>query len=145
MRLEEARRLHVDPAVIAYHLIGIAPFVQLTRLLFASVRAETIRAQTSALSFYQLLAEPYRKGEDEIAYRAFRYLSAQRGLEIVPVTGAIARQAAEVQARLGGSAERAVQLATALVGGVRAYLAPKTTLRRIAGMEIISLHEFVDG
>lgn len=144
-RLEEAHRIHIDPIVIAYHLLGISPYVDLTTLLFAGIHAETIRAQTSALSVYQLLVEPYRKGEEELALRAFKYLGSQPGLEIVPVTARIARQAAEVKARLGGSPERAVQLATALLGGSRAYLAIKSSLRRIAGMEIINLEDFATG
>ena len=101
-----------------------------------------MRGQTSALSFYQLLTEPYRRGKEELAEQAFKYLSGHPGLEIVPVTAAVARQAAEVQAQLGGSAERAVQVATALLGGAKGYVAYKTGLRRIAGMEIISLEDF---
>lgn len=102
-----------------------------------------MRAQTSALSIYQLLTQPYREGQSELAERALRYLRGHAGLEIVPVTAAVARQAAEVQASLGGEAERSIQVATALLGGARAYVAHKTALRRIAGMEIISLDDFV--
>ena len=115
-RIEEARRLHLDPFVIAYHLLGISPFVELTRLVFARARADAIRAQTSALSIYQLLTQPYRKGQTDLALRALKYLSGHAGLEIIPVTTAVARQAAEVQASLGGSPEQSVQLATALFG-----------------------------
>jgi predicted nucleic acid-binding protein len=143
--IEDARRLHLDPVVIGYHLIGRPPFVELTRLLFAGLRSEKVRAQTSAISFYQLLTEPYRRGREELAVQAYKYLSGQRGLEIVPLTGAVARQAAEVRARLGGSDERAIQIATALQGGVRAYVTDKTALRRVAGMEVISLGDYVRG
>ena len=142
-RLEEARRIHLDPTVIAYHLIGMAKYTPLTRLIFAGASADTLRVQTSALSIYQLLSEPYRKGEEELASKAFKYLSGHQGLEIVPVSAMVARQAAEVRASLGGSAEQSVQLATALLGGARAYIAHKTPLRRVAGMEIISLGDFV--
>lgn len=141
-RIEDARRIHIDPFVIAYHLIGQPPVVDLTRLLFTSIRSGRVRAQTSALSIYQLLTEPYREGEDALAERAFRYLGGHPGLEIVPVTAAVSRQAAEVQARLGGTPERAIQVATALLGGAKAYVGHKTTLRRIAGMEIISLDDY---
>ncbi|MEE8595132.1 MAG: hypothetical protein V3T25_04610 [Gemmatimonadota bacterium] len=141
-RIEDARRIHIAPVVIAYHLIGQPPVVDLTRLLFTSIRSGRVRAQTSALSIYQLLTEPYREGEDALAERAFRYLGGHPGLEIVPVTAAVSRQAAEVQARLGGTPERSIQVATALLGGAKAYVADKTALRRIAGMEIISLDEY---
>lgn len=141
-RIEDARRIHIAPVVIAYHLIGQPPVVDLTRLLFTSIRSGRVRAQTSALSIYQLLTEPYREGEDALAERAFRYLGGHPGLEIVPVTAAVSRQAAEVQARLGGTPERSIQVATALLGGAKAYVAHKTALRRIAGMEIISLDDY---
>ena len=143
--IEEARRLHLDPCVIAYHMIALSPFVELTRLLFAGLRSEQLRAQTSAISFYQLLTEPYRRGREDLALRAYKYLSGQRGLEIVPVTGAVARQAAEVQARLGGSHERSIQIATALRRGVRAYVTDRTALRRVAGMEVINLGDYARG
>lgn len=143
--IEEARRLHLDPCVIAYHMIALSPFVELTRLLFAGLRSEQLRAQTSAISFYQLLTEPYRRGRDDLALQAYKYLSGQRGLEIVPVTGAVARQAAEVQARLGGSHERSIQIATALRRGVRAYVTDRTALRRVAGMEVINLGDYARG
>jgi predicted nucleic acid-binding protein len=126
-------------------LIGLPPFVELTRLLFAGLRSGKLRAQTSAISFYQLLTEPYRRGREDLALRAYKYLSGQRGLEIVPVTGAVARQAAEVQASVGGSHERSIQIATALSRGVRAYVTDKTALRRVAGMEVISLGDYTGG
>lgn len=140
--IEEAGRLHLDPCVIGYHLIGLPPFIELTSLLFAGLRSGKLRAQTSAISFYQLLTEPYRRGRDDLALRAYKYLSGQRGLEIVPVTGAVARQAAEVQASVGGSHERSIQIATALGREVRAYVTDKTALRRVAGMEVISLGDY---
>jgi predicted nucleic acid-binding protein len=123
-------------------LIGLPPFIELTSLLFAGLRSGKLRAQTSAISFYQLLTEPYRRGRDDLALRAYKYLSGQRGLEIVPVTGAVARQAAEVQASVGGSHERSIQIATALGREVRAYVTDKTALRRVAGMEVISLGDY---
>jgi predicted nucleic acid-binding protein len=126
-------------------LIGLPPFVGLTRLLFAGLRSGKLRAQTSAISFYQLLTEPYRRGREDLALRAYKYVSGQRGLEIVPVTGAVARQAAEVQASVGGSHERSIQIATALDRGVRAYVTDKTALRRVAGMEVISLGDYTRG
>lgn len=142
-RLDDARRIHLDPSVIAYHLISHPEALPYTRLIFTGLRAERLSAQTSALSIYQLLAEPYRRGSEDLAERAQRYLGGQPGLAIVPVTETVARQAAEVQASLGGSARRSIQIATALLGGVRAYVARRTSLRRIAGMEFISLEDFI--
>jgi len=142
-RVEEARLVHVDARVLAYHLLGREPLVDLTRLLLERVRGERVRAQSSVVSLYQLLAEPYRRGEAAAAARAARYLSAFPGLELVPVGIEIARRAAQVRARLGGSAGRSLQIATALAEEADLFLTEGSDLRRIVGMEVANLEDFV--
>ncbi len=143
-RLERARRVHVDARVLAYHLLARPPFSDLSRLLLEGLRAGRIEGQTSALTVYQLLTEPYRTGAEEAASRVARYVSAFPGLEILPVTTEVARQAAQVQARLGGRAERSVQVATALAGDADLFVTQGSGLKRIAGMEVLDLEDFVE-
>jgi predicted nucleic acid-binding protein len=143
-RLEEARRVHIDARVLAFHLLACEPFVDLSRLLLEGVRSGRVAAQTSALSIFQLLAEPYRTGAEAAAARVARYVSAFPGLEVVPVTTAVARQAAQVQARLGGRSERSLQIATALAGEADLFVTQGSGLRRIAGMEVLDLEDFVE-
>lgn len=143
-RLEEARRVHVDPRALASHLLAVPGQVELTRLLFEGLRDGAVAGQSSALSLYQLLTEPYRRGDEGAAGATAGHLTAFRGLEIVPVSASIARQAAEVRARLGGRSERAVQIATALDAGADVYLTRDSGLRRIAGMEVLDLADFVE-
>lgn len=145
-RIEEARRLHVDARVLAYHLLARPKgYAELTRLLFAGLTSGAVRAQSSSLSLFQLLSEPYRRGMGEEAERAARYLSAFPGLRLVPVTDAVARQAAEVRANLGGGVELAVQIATALAGDADQFLTEGSGLRRIAGVEVLNLEDFLPG
>ncbi|HKK07473.1 MAG TPA: PIN domain-containing protein [Gemmatimonadota bacterium] len=142
-RIEEARLVHVDARVLAYHLVGREPLAGLSRLLLEGVRSGRVRAQTSAISLYQLLAEPYRRAEVEKADRAARYLSAFPGLEVVPVDVPVARRAAQVRARLGGRAERSLQIATGLHADADVFLTAGSDLRRIVGMEVVNLEAFV--
>jgi predicted nucleic acid-binding protein len=142
-RLEEARRVHVDARVLAYHLLGHPPYANLARLLLDGVRSGRIEAQTSSLSLYQLLAEPYRTGSEEAAGRVARYVSAFPGLDMVPVGASVARQAAQVQARLGGRPERSIQVATALAGAADLFVTRGSGLRRVAGMEVLDLDDYL--
>lgn len=144
-RLEEASLVHVAPRPLASHLVGRDRYVELTRLLFDVLAEGEVRGQTSALTLYQLLAEPYRRGDEEEARRAGDYLTAVRGLEQVSVTAGLARQAARVRARLGGRTERAVQIATALDAGADLYLDLDSGLRRIAGTEVLDLEDYAGG
>lgn len=144
-RLEEAGLVHVAPRPLAVHLLGRDRYVPLTRLLLEVLDGGGVRGQTSTVTFYQLLAEPYRRGRDEDARRAGDRLEALRGLSAVPVSAALARQAARVRARLGGRTERAVQIATALEAGADLYVDLDSGLRRIAGMEVVDLEDYAGG
>ena len=142
-RLREALRgrslVHLDASVVALHATGRPDMLPLTRALFAAVAAGDLRAQTSALTLYQLLVEAYRRNDAETAERAERLLGSIQGLAIVPVSPRIARQAAQVRAQLGGRPERAIQLATALSEQADLFLAQRSSLRRVAGLSIESL------
>ncbi len=142
-QLSEAGRIHVDAGVLALHLLGDSSYLDLTRLLFSSLRTGVCTAQTSVISIFQIGVEPYRRGEDDLALKACTYVSTLPGLEIVPVSGVIATQAAQVRAQLGGRTERAIQIATALVSNANAYLTQHSGLRRIAGMSVLSLDSFL--
>ena len=131
--------VHLDASVLATHLAGVPDMLPLTRHLFAGLESGEIRAQTSALTLYQLLVESYRRDEEATAARIEQLIGAIPGLRVIPVDGRIARQAAQVRARIGGRVERSVQLATALSEGADLFLARRSALRRVAGLPIESL------
>lgn len=141
--LASASRVHVDASVLALHMAGDRRYTPLTRTLLEMLAEGELAASTSALSIYQLLVEAYRRGEAETAATAERYLTTLPGLDVVDLTPAIAGQAAQVRAQLGGSVERAVQIATALSEGTHVYLTQRSTFRRVAGMSVESLELFV--
>jgi len=137
--LEDHDRVHLDASVLALHLAGVPKSIPLTRALFRAMEAGQVAGQTSALSLYQLLAEPYRRGEESTATRIEQLIGSVPGLRVIPLDERIARQAAQVRAQLGGRVERSVQLATALSEGVDLFLAQRSALRRVAGMAVESL------
>lgn len=138
-RLREASRVHVDAGVLALHLVGHRSYVPVTRSVLSMLGEGEVEATTSSITVYQLLAEAYRRGEPEAAETAERYLTTIPGLVVVDVTPAIARQAAQVRAQLGGSTERALQIATALSRDAAVYLTQRSAFRRLAGMKVESL------
>lgn len=142
-RLGGAEKLHLDARVLARHLLGDGPPAALTGALFRALQEGEARAQTSVLSLFQLLVEPYRREAADRAARATKYLSTLPGLELVPVSEEIARQAAEVSARLGSETASSVQIATALAGEADVYLTEGSSLRRIAGTAVVNLEDFL--
>lgn len=141
-RLAGSHLVHIDARVLAFHLLADPAMSPITREVVAGMREGRVRAQTSVMTLYQLLAELYRRGESGRAADLARDLSVHAGLELVPTTAEIAIQAAEVRAQLGGRPERALQVATALVGRADVFLTTGSTLRRIAGMSVVNLEDF---
>lgn len=142
-RIREAGKVHVGARALAYHLLAREPEVELTRLLFAGVQEGTVTAQSSAVSLYQILAEPYRRGEADAAGEAEKLLSGLRGLELIPVSAALAGQAARVRARLGTDAPTSVQIATAVIEEADLFLTDGSSLRRVAGVSVENLEAYL--
>jgi predicted nucleic acid-binding protein len=143
LRLDAAELVHLDPRVFAYHLIGATIYSELTGVVFNGMRSRSFRTQTSSFALYQLLTEVYRRGEEERAAEISKMITVHTGLELVPVTSEVAVQAANVRAQLGGRPERAVQIATALIGGADVYLTEGSGLRRIVGMAVVNLEDYL--
>ena len=141
--LRDAGVIHVDACVLGLHLTGDPRYLPLTRGLLQGLLDGEFEGRTSALSLYQLLVEPFRRGSEADAETIESCLAAFPGLEIVPVTPAIGRQAAQVKAQLGGGMERAVQIATALAGDAEIFVTQRSALRRIAGMGVSQLETYV--
>jgi len=137
--LVEAGTVYVDASVLALHLTGNAAYLALTRALLHGFRDREFAGLTSAITIYQLLVEPYRSGRETVAEAAEQLVAALPGLELVPVSPTICRQAAQVQAQIGGGLPRAIQIATALAGNSEIYVTRRSTLRRIAGLSVAQL------
>ena len=142
--LVDAGVVYIDAAVLALHLDAEPKYVPLTRLVLGGIRDGKFEARTSAISVYQLLAEPYRSGHDSTAARVEMLLSALPGLEVVALSATIAGQAAQVRAQVGGSLTRAIHLATGLAGDSELFVTRRSALRRIAGLGIEQLDAYVD-
>ncbi|MCL7960716.1 MAG: PIN domain-containing protein [marine benthic group bacterium] len=140
--LAEAGIVYVDAGVLALHLVGDARYLPLTRAILSGLRDGDFVAFTSAITIYQLLVEPYRSGQEARAERAEALIAALQGLEVVPVSATIARQAAQVKAQIGGGLPRAIQIATALAGDSELYVTRRSTLRRIAGLGVAQLDAY---
>lgn len=140
--LEDVRRVHLDPAVLARHLRGGGPLAGVTAELFRLHRDGGPALQTSMFSVFQLMTEPYRRDEPDLAEKATTYLSAGP-VDLVPVTEDVARRAAEVRARLGFGPGRCLQIATALETGAERYLTESSSLRRIADVRVLDLRSYL--
>ena len=143
--LADAGVVYIDAGVLALHLTGNPTYLPLTRAVLGGLRDGDFQGRTSAVTVYQLLVEPYRSGQEQTAERVERLVAALPGLEVVPVSATICRQAAQVKTQIGGGFTRAIQIATALAGDAQVYVTQRSALRRIAGLTVAQLDAYRRG
>jgi predicted nucleic acid-binding protein len=103
--------LLVDAAPLIYHLENNAQFAPRFAGLFEAASQGDLRIAVSAIALAEVLTGPYAKKREALARKT---LLALREFEIIPMTEAIAVEAARLRARYRLRLPDAVQLATAL-------------------------------
>ena len=137
--LPEGAVVHVDARVFALYLLGHKSIGDQVDAVMKVAGSGDLSVQTSVVTLYQILAEVYRCGRPDLAAEVAKILEVHPRVSLVPATTDVTIQAAEVRAQLGGGPERAIQIATALRKGAKAYLTTGSGLRRIAGMSVFNL------
>lgn len=103
--------LLVDTAPLIYHLGGHAQFAPRFAGLFEAAAQGDLRIALSTTALAEVLTSPYAKKREALARKT---LLALREFEIVPMSEAIAVQAARLRARYRLRLPDAIQLASAL-------------------------------
>ena len=89
--LADAGLVYLDAGVVALHLSGDPGYLPLTRAILGGMRDGDFQGFTSAITVYQLLVEPFRSGQPELAVQDRLQLWLQRdpGAEdtYIPVSG----------------------------------------------------------
>lgn len=90
---------------------------------------------TSTVTLLELLVQPYREQEEELAQKIFALAGTYPRLEWVPVSMDLADRAAELRARYRLSTPDAIQLATAISCEATRFYGNDRSLRRVKEIE----------
>lgn len=88
------------------------------------------RVVTSILTLIEVLIHPLRQGNSRLADEYRRILLHADNVEAIPVSAAIAEEAAQLRARHNLRTPDSIQIATAIVSGATAFLTNDTQLDR---------------
>lgn len=95
----------------------------------------------SRLTLLELLVQPYRGQQDELAQKIFALTTTYPKLDWVPVTLSLADQAAELRARYRLSTPDAIQIATAIAHRAACFYGNDRSLRRVKEIECIMVDD----
>jgi predicted nucleic acid-binding protein len=135
------QKVGLDTMVFIYAFEEHPAHLPLLKNFFAALEKGEMEAVTSTISITECLVHPYRKKDFSLAahymvlFRNFPHLS------IIPITDGIAERAAYLRARYNLKTPDAIQVATALVSGARAFLTNDENITAVEGIDILLLDQ----
>jgi predicted nucleic acid-binding protein len=131
----------LDTAPLIYFIEKHPTYLPLLLPFFEALDRGDIQVVTSTLTLTEVLVHPYRDGNQSLAEQYFHMLLNARNLRTVPLSPAIAAEAARIRAVYQLKTPDAIQLATAEEGGATAFLTNDAGLAGIPGLRLIVLEQ----
>jgi predicted nucleic acid-binding protein len=142
-RLSRYTVIGLDTSIFIYHLEGHPRYLPLTQELLAGIQAGRQMAVTSTVTIMELTVRPWQVGRPAVAREYEALLVHFPHLTLADVTRDVARQAAQLRARFRLRPADALQVATAVVCGARAFVTNDRRLARLAPqLDVILLDDF---
>ena len=133
--LAAGARVTIDSAPIIYFLEDHPKFAPLFAGLFEAQAADQLEIVISAITLAEVLAGPFKAGNEALASR---YRRALANWEIVTVDAEVATLAARLRIAHGLRLPDALQAATALHSGSAALVTHDRDFSRLTGLRVIS-------
>lgn len=130
----------LDTAPLIY-FIEEDSYFDLVSLFFETLSEGNLRAVTSTITLLEVLVQPYRCGDKDLAEKYREILLYSDNLLTFPVSNEIADKAAELRAKYKIRTPDAIQVATALHGEASIYLTNDKNLKKIQEIDIITLFD----
>lgn len=131
----------LDTAPLIYFIEKHPTYLPLLLPFFEALDRGDIQVVTSTLTLTEVLVHPYRDGNQTLAEQYFHTLLNARNLRTVPLSPAIAAEAARIRAAYQLKTPDAIQLATAKEGEASAFLTNDARLAGIPGLRLVVLEQ----
>jgi predicted nucleic acid-binding protein len=133
----------LDTAPVIYLIEENPTYLPLVRPFFEALDRAEFQIVTSVLTLTEVLVHPMRHGDHELANQYRRILLHAGQVATMPVSEAIAEEAAQLRARHGLRTPDAIQLATTIRAGASFFLTNDGRLPGIASLKILVLNQLV--
>lgn len=143
-RLRGCETVHIDTNALIYFLEDLAPRSGIVGAVLARMEAGLLRGCSSYVTLLEVLVKPLRDGRGELADAYREILVHSASFALVPLDREVSESAAKIRAKHNFKTPDAIQLASALHAGARAFLTNDVQLRRFAELDVVILDDFVE-
>jgi len=132
--------VYVDAQIVIYTVDRNAKYAPVCRPIWEAAKAGTITVVSSELILAETLVAPLRSG-NLVHLAAREALWQQANTELLYVTEAVIRDAAQLRASYGLKTPDAIHAATALRYGCALFVSNDTGFRRVPNLPLILLDD----
>lgn len=111
MELKKGLRLFIDTAPIIYFIEEHPVYINEVSDLFARTADGTVQVITSVITLIEVLAKPYKLGQNDIVDIYKDFFSNSKGFSVMDIDSEIAELTAKIRAEFGFKVPDALQLA----------------------------------
>jgi predicted nucleic acid-binding protein len=139
-------RLHgtvvaLDTAPLIYLIEENQTYLSCVRPFFEAVDRGDLQVVTSTLTLTEVLVHPLRHGDRKLADQYRRILLHANQITTVPVSDAIAEEAAQLRVSHGFRTPDAIQLATAVRTGASSFLTNDARFSSVGALTVLVLNQ----
>jgi predicted nucleic acid-binding protein len=138
--LVEHRRIAIDANVLIYLLENAEPHASLAAAIVDGIEGHGLRASMATIGQVEILAGPARVGDATVFERTVEEISGI-GLDFVPLTTAVAEDAAWLRGQGRLQLADAIHVATARVTGATAFITNDHGIQSLPGLTVLYLDD----
>ena len=137
----KSQKVGLDTMIFIYAFEEYPAYLPFLKNFFSVLEKGEIEAVTSTITITECLVHPYRKKDFALAAQYMVLFRNFPHLSVVPVTDDIAERATFLRAHYNLKTPDAIQVATALISGSRAFLTNDENLAPVKGIDILVLDQ----
>ncbi len=132
------KAIYLDTAPLIYYLEENPSYFSFLENLFKKNENGDFTFYTSAITFTEVLALPFRLGNKKLIKQYERFLLESPTLKMISVNEVIAKLSAKLRAEHNFRLPDAIHLATALEVKVDFFLTNDLSLEKVKGLQVIT-------
>jgi len=141
--IKRHQSIFIDTRTVIYFIEKRARYFSFCEKLFSGIEGGRIKACTSTLTLLEVLVQPYRLKKDDLILKFYSLLTTYPNLTWIPMTLAVADNAARIRAEYRLKTPDAIQAASAITTGATGFVCNEKIFEKIANFESFVLEKHV--
>ena len=141
--LKEIDTIFIDTSPFIYYIEECEKYIEAVDSLFSYISQGRITAYTSFITLIEVLTKPIEEKNKRLVCKYEDLLTNSKGLILADMDKNIAVESARLRAKYRIKIPDAIQVASGLVNGAKAFITNDSNLKKIKEIKVIVLDDIV--